>query len=102
MGDLIDVFTIKEWGHLFKPPVPYLHELDIREFYLKMDLLDDGSISSSVKGLDKCLNKETLGIIFDVPTTRIQFIKGCRPSMVFTKIVSKRENLRRQRYPKSN
>lgn len=55
-----------------------------------MDLLDDGSISTFVKGVKISLNKETLGIILDVTTTVIHSIEGCRPSMVFTELASKK------------
>lgn len=68
MGALVDSVTIQEWGHFFEPPLSYLHELEVHEFYYKMDLLVEGSIFTSVKRVSISLNEEILGIIFDVPT----------------------------------
>ncbi|KAG5584681.1 hypothetical protein H5410_045115 [Solanum commersonii] len=31
MGNLVDDVTIQGWNHLFEPPVPYLHEPEMRE-----------------------------------------------------------------------
>ena len=33
MATLVDVVTIQEWSHLFEPPAPYLHELEVRGSY---------------------------------------------------------------------
>lgn len=74
MGALVDTVTIQEWGHLFESPVPYLHEPKVCQFYYKIDLLDDGSIYTSIKRVEISLNEETLGIILGVPTTGIQSI----------------------------
>lgn len=48
MSDLINVFSLQNWGHLFEPPVPYLHEHQVRECYYKMELLEDGGIRTKV------------------------------------------------------
>ncbi|KAG5579772.1 hypothetical protein H5410_050399 [Solanum commersonii] len=39
-----DFVSLQSWEHLFECPVSYLHEPEVREFYYKMELLDDGVI----------------------------------------------------------
>ncbi|KAG5582201.1 hypothetical protein H5410_052828 [Solanum commersonii] len=46
-------FTCKAgWNHLFKPPVPCLHEPAVREFFYKMELLENGGIATTIKNVE--------------------------------------------------
>lgn len=33
IATLINVVTIQEWVHLFEPPAPYFHKLEVHKFY---------------------------------------------------------------------
>ncbi|KAG5611314.1 hypothetical protein H5410_022595 [Solanum commersonii] len=82
--------SLQNWDHLFEPPTPYLHEPEVREFYYKMELLDDGGIKTTVKDVIIFLDEETLGIILGEPMKGIRSIEGCKPSSEFTKHATKR------------
>ncbi|KAH0675921.1 hypothetical protein KY285_023722 [Solanum tuberosum] len=77
------------WNHLFAPPVPYLHEPEVREFFYKMKLLEDGGITTTVRNVEIHLDEETLGIILGVPVVGVRTIEGCKPSGDFSKIATK-------------
>ncbi|KAH0665293.1 hypothetical protein KY290_027559 [Solanum tuberosum] len=83
MSTLFYYVSLQSWGHLFEDPAPYLHELEVREFYYKMELLSDGGIKTTVRGVDISLNKEILGIILSVHVEGIRSIEGCKPSSEF-------------------
>ncbi|KAH0758154.1 hypothetical protein KY290_021647 [Solanum tuberosum] len=63
MGNLVDAVTIQGWNHLFAPPVPYLHEPEVREFFYKMEPLEGGGITTTVRNVEIHLDEETLGNI---------------------------------------
>ncbi|KAL3334581.1 hypothetical protein AABB24_031023 [Solanum stoloniferum] len=67
MSNLSDIVSLQKWSHLFEPPTPYLHEPEVREFYYKMDLLEDGGIKTTVHDVEILLDEETLVIILGVP-----------------------------------
>ncbi|KAG5579767.1 hypothetical protein H5410_050394 [Solanum commersonii] len=89
MATLFDVVTIQGWNHIFEPPAPYLQELEVREFFYKMELLERGGITTIVKDIKICLNEETLGIMLGVPVAGIRTIEGCKPTEEFTKLATK-------------
>ncbi|KAH0738289.1 hypothetical protein KY290_036994 [Solanum tuberosum] len=72
MSTLFDSVSLQSWDHLFEPLAPYFHEPKVREFYYKMELLDDGGIRTIVRDVKIHLDEETLGIILGVP------VKGIR------------------------
>ncbi|KAH0633562.1 hypothetical protein KY284_036348 [Solanum tuberosum] len=72
MSTLFDSVSLQSWDHLFEPLAPYLHKPKVREFYYKMELLDDGGIRTIVRDVKIHLDEETLGIILGVP------VKGIR------------------------
>ncbi|KAH0696718.1 hypothetical protein KY290_014117 [Solanum tuberosum] len=84
----------ESWNHLFEPPVPYLHEPEVREFFYKMELLESGGIATTVRNVETCLDEEILGIILGVPVEGIQTIEGCKPSSDFTKLATKRGDVK--------
>ncbi|KAG5628683.1 hypothetical protein H5410_000400 [Solanum commersonii] len=100
MVTLFDAVTIQEWSHLFEPPAPYQHEPKVREFFYKMELLEDGGITTTVKDIDIRLDEETLGIILGVPVKGVRTIEGCKPSGEFTKLTTKRGEIKRTGLPK--
>ncbi|KAG5576109.1 hypothetical protein H5410_056243 [Solanum commersonii] len=57
MSTIFDYVLLQSWEHLFEAPVPYLHEPEVRELYYKMELLDDGGIQTTVKGVKISLNE---------------------------------------------
>ncbi|KAG5581746.1 hypothetical protein H5410_052373 [Solanum commersonii] len=81
MSNLFDVICLQGWVLLFEPPVPYLHEPEVREFYYKMELLENGGNRTSFKNIKIFLDEETLGIILGVPVRGIRSIEGCKPSV---------------------
>ncbi|KAG5599308.1 hypothetical protein H5410_030678, partial [Solanum commersonii] len=80
MSTLFDCVSFQSWEHLFEAPAPYLHELEVQEFYYKMELLSDGDIQTTVIEVKIFLNEENLDIILGVPVTGIRSIEGCQPS----------------------
>ncbi|KAH0702469.1 hypothetical protein KY285_016747 [Solanum tuberosum] len=100
MANLVDVVTIQGWNHLFEPPVPYLHEPEVREFFCKMELLEGGGIITIVRNVEIHLDEETLGIILGVPVVGVRTIEGCKPSGDFSKLATKRGDVKRAGLPK--
>ncbi|KAG5605911.1 hypothetical protein H5410_027403 [Solanum commersonii] len=100
MAKLVDAVTIQGWNHLFEPPVPYLHEPEVREFFYKMELLECGGITTIVRNVQIRLDEETLGIILGVPVVGVQTIEGCKPIGDFLKLATKRGDVKRAGLPK--
>ncbi|KAH0722334.1 hypothetical protein KY290_005014 [Solanum tuberosum] len=48
-----DFISLQSWEHLFECLVSYLHELEVHEFYYKMELLDDSGIQTTVREVKK-------------------------------------------------
>jgi len=94
MSNLFYAFSIKGWNHLFEPPVSYLHEPEMREFFYKMELLESGGIVTTVRNVETYLDEEILGIILGVPVEGIRTIEGCKPSSDFTKLATKRGDVK--------
>ncbi|KAG5609901.1 hypothetical protein H5410_021182 [Solanum commersonii] len=59
MGNLVDAVTTQGWNHLFVPPVPYLHEPEVREFFYKMELLEGGGITTTVRNVEIHLDEKS-------------------------------------------
>ncbi|KAG5607069.1 hypothetical protein H5410_028561 [Solanum commersonii] len=55
---------LQSWDHLFEPPIPYLFEPEVRKFYYKMELLDDGGIRTTINNVKIHLDEETLGLFW--------------------------------------
>lgn len=89
MATLFDAVTIQGWNHLSEPPAPYLHEPEVCEFFYKMKLLEGGGITTTVRDVEICLDKETLGIILGVAVVGIITIEGCKPTEELTKLATK-------------
>ncbi|KAH0644959.1 hypothetical protein KY284_032843 [Solanum tuberosum] len=100
MSNLFDVVSIQGWNHLFETPVPYLHEPEVREFFYKMELLEGGGITTTVRDVEICLDEEMLGIILGVPVEGIRMIEGCKPSSDFIKLATKCGDVKRSGLPK--
>ncbi|KAG5604806.1 hypothetical protein H5410_026298, partial [Solanum commersonii] len=96
LSDLV----ILSWNHLFEPPVPYLHEPKVHEFFYKMELLEGGRIATTVRNVETCLDEEILGIILGVHVEEIRTIEGCKPSSDFTKLATKRGDVKNAGLPK--
>ncbi|KAH0665678.1 hypothetical protein KY285_026884 [Solanum tuberosum] len=100
MANLFDVVSIQGWNHLFYPPTSYLHEPEVRKFYYKIELLEGGGITTTVKDVEIRLDEEALGIILGVPTEGIRTIEGCKLSNCFTKSFTKRGDVKTAGLPK--
>ncbi|KAH0665346.1 hypothetical protein KY290_027599 [Solanum tuberosum] len=100
MSTLFYYVSLQSWEHLFEAPTPYLHEPEVREFYYKMELLNDGGIRATVRGVKISLNEESLGIILGVPARGIRSIEGCKPSSDFVQRATKRGGIKRVGLPK--
>ncbi|KAH0746272.1 hypothetical protein KY285_007929 [Solanum tuberosum] len=94
MCNLVDCVALQDWEHLFECVVPYLYELEVREFYYQMVLLEDGGINSTVHGLEMTLSEEILCFILDVPTQGIRSVEGYEPSTDYVLRSSKYENMK--------
>ncbi|KAH0779224.1 hypothetical protein KY290_005651 [Solanum tuberosum] len=97
MANLVDAVTIQGWNHLFKPPVPYLHEPEVCEFFYKMELLEGGGITTIVRNVQIQLDEETLEIILGVPVVGVRTIEGCKLTGDFSKLATKRGDVKRAR-----
>ncbi|KAG5581184.1 hypothetical protein H5410_051811 [Solanum commersonii] len=100
MSNLFDVVSIQGWNHLFEPPVPYLHKPEVCEFFYKMELLEGGGIMTTVGNVEICLDEEILAIILGVHVEGSRTIEGCKPSSDFTKLATKRGDVKRAGLPK--
>ncbi|KAG5616008.1 hypothetical protein H5410_015832 [Solanum commersonii] len=95
--------VLNGWEHLFKSRAPYMHKPEVREFrefYYKIDLLDDGGIQTTVKEVKIYLNEESLGFILGVPSEGIRSIEGCKPSSEFAQWATKCGDIKRVGLPK--
>ncbi|KAH0717139.1 hypothetical protein KY285_013170 [Solanum tuberosum] len=100
MSNLFNAISIQGWNHLFEPLVPYLHEPEVREFIYKIELLEGGGITTTVRDVEICLDEEILGIILRVSMEGIRTIEGCKPSSDFTKLATKCADVKRAGLPK--
>ncbi|KAH0749306.1 hypothetical protein KY290_028538 [Solanum tuberosum] len=100
MSNLSDDVSIQGWHHLFEPPVPYLHEPEVHEFFYKMEFMEGGGITTTVRNVDIYLDEEILGIILGVHVVGIRTIEGCKPSSDFTKHATKRGDVKCAGLPK--
>ncbi|KAG5620861.1 hypothetical protein H5410_006079, partial [Solanum commersonii] len=101
MSNPFDAIYIQGWNHLFESPVSYLHEPEVREFFHKMELLESGGITTTVRDVEICLDEELLGIILGVPVERIRSIERCKPSSDFTILATKCGDVKHVGLPKS-
>ncbi|KAG5609444.1 hypothetical protein H5410_020725 [Solanum commersonii] len=100
MDNLVDFVTIQGRNHLFEPPVPYLHEPEVHEFFYKIELLEGGGITTIVRNVQIHLDEETLGIILGVPLAGVRTIEGCNPTGDFSKLATKRGDVKHAGLPK--
>ncbi|KAH0645534.1 hypothetical protein KY284_033418 [Solanum tuberosum] len=64
-----------------------------------MELLEGGGIMTTVRNVETCLDEEILGIILGVYMEGIRKIKGCKPSSDFTKLATKRGDVKNAGLP---
>ncbi|KAG5621717.1 hypothetical protein H5410_006935 [Solanum commersonii] len=102
MANLFYVVTIQEWSHLFEPHVPYLLEPEVREFFYKIKLLENGGITTTIKDITICLDEEILGIILGVPVKGVRTIEGCKPSGNSPSLPPSEDRLSVHGYPRSS
>ena len=60
IATMYDVVLVQEWIHLFETPPSYMHEAEVHEFFYKMELLEDGGLTTTVKEIRMHLDKVTL------------------------------------------
>ncbi|KAG5589877.1 hypothetical protein H5410_040391 [Solanum commersonii] len=92
---------IKAYKGTWSGPVPCLPESKVCEFYYKLELLDDGSIQTTVREVKISLNEESLGIILGVPFIGIKSIEGCKPSVNFSQKATKHGDIKCVGLPKT-
>lgn len=62
--ELIDMLKFQNWEHLFEFGESYLHEEEVKMFYLNLEIFDDGLyLTFQVNGMDMGLDDETLSEI---------------------------------------
>ncbi|KAH0698786.1 hypothetical protein KY284_013001 [Solanum tuberosum] len=65
-----------------------------------MELLEGGGITTTVQNVEIHLDEENLGIILGVPVVGVRTIEGCKPSSDFSKLATKRGDVKRAGLPK--
>ncbi|KAG5581135.1 hypothetical protein H5410_051762 [Solanum commersonii] len=100
MSNLFYVVSIQGWNHLFEPQVSYLHELEMCEFFYKIELLEGVGFGTTFRNVETYLDEEILGIILGVPVEGIRMIEGCKPSSDFTKLSTKHGDVKNAGLPK--
>ncbi|KAG5575634.1 hypothetical protein H5410_055768 [Solanum commersonii] len=69
-------------------------------FSTKWNYRKMGGITTTVKDIEICLDEETLRIIRGVHVKGIRIIEGCKPYREFTKLATKRGEIKRAGLPK--
>ncbi|KAG5593607.1 hypothetical protein H5410_034839 [Solanum commersonii] len=75
-------------------------EPEVHEFFYKMELLEGGGITTTIRNVKILLDEETLGIILGVPVVGVQTIEGCNPTSDFSKLATKRGDVKHAGLPK--
>lgn len=63
---LVDVVDFQGWTHLFECPIPFLHKWEVHEYYLNLEIQEDGGFVTSVRDISFRVDKVILGIIMNV------------------------------------
>uniref|UniRef100_M1BN22 Uncharacterized protein n=1 Tax=Solanum tuberosum TaxID=4113 RepID=M1BN22_SOLTU len=70
MQYLVDCVGFPEWEHLFKWPVPFLHEAEVHKFYYHMEIHEYGSIDTRFHDMEIHSSEDILRVILEVPFPR--------------------------------
>lgn len=76
-----------------------LYEADLCEFFCKIELMDDGRITTIVNEIRMHQDEVTLGIILEVPIRGFRSIEGSKPFEEFTLQAKKMEKFKHQELP---
>lgn len=91
--NLVDVVVILGWDHLFRWPVPTLHEWEVRQFYYNIEFLENRSFNTSIGDLSFHIDEKVLGTILKVNKERIRSVLDYAPAKSFIVEVGKMPNL---------
>lgn len=99
MYELVEMVDFQRWGHLFKLPMPMMHESEVIEFYEHLMYIEDvDTILAIVKGVDFILDVASLGQILKVPVDGISTVKDQNATIHFMRMIGKlEENLKSDR-----
>ncbi|MCE3050915.1 hypothetical protein HAX54_048509 [Datura stramonium] len=62
MTNLVELVIYQEWNDLFSPPIPELHEKEVRKFYDELVFIERGlELVSIVNGLEFTFDEKLLG-----------------------------------------
>ncbi|KAH0716723.1 hypothetical protein KY290_012991 [Solanum tuberosum] len=94
-----DFVPLQSWEHLFECPAPYLHELELREFYYKMELLDDGGIQTTVREVNISLS-EACELYWEFPLKGSGSVNGVSLLLILFKRATKDRDIKCAGLPK--
>ncbi|KAG5572748.1 hypothetical protein H5410_062514 [Solanum commersonii] len=84
-------------GRVFDPDI--LTKFGMSNIFYVVSIQGDG-IATTVRNVETCLDEEILGIILGVHVEGIRTIEGCKPSSDFTKLATKRGDVKNAGLPK--
>lgn len=67
MARLIEKLKFQGWEHLLRCPLPRVHEFEVVEFYINLEVVGDGEVKSMVNGVRFTLTERMVGEILQVP-----------------------------------
>lgn len=67
MKELMDKLRVHGWTHLFLCPLSVIYSEAMLHFYKNLNMLEDGTMSFEVRGVDLVLDAKLLGEILNVP-----------------------------------
>lgn len=68
MKELVEKLKFQKWTHIFIGAVPVNNEEEVCQFYSNFQLLENNTMSTTVKGVEVTFNDEKLIQILRVPT----------------------------------
>lgn len=93
MAELVEMVNFQEWRHLFVPPVPNLHESEVREFYHAIEFSETRKeLFRKVNGVTFMLNEQILSTILNVSVRGIRSVKNECARRKFISLIVKLEN----------
>lgn len=87
MQELIEWVKFQNWKHLFKAPVPSLHEEKVCMFYHNLSFFKDGLyLTSQVNEVNITIDEEVISEILRVLTKGTRFLREQKDYMKFLEI----------------
>lgn len=67
---LLEVLKFQMWVSLFVGPLPSFYSEEVVEFYTNMIIVEEGTLSTLVKGTPIVFDVAKLGHLLNIPTVR--------------------------------